>query len=158
MSTEKKEERTGFDYLWNLHQEEERKEKEAKAEERAKELMLELSAIYDRAFEAAINKKYAEYQQRANAPELSETEKEALMAELNDFKQNPEKYGVIRTKSPIVDEFDQRRALEIVEELKDKEGLSKDKEVDFVKAMHGYAERHAQKMEAQNKQVSERGD
>lgn len=158
MSTEKKEERTGFDYLWNLHQEEERKEKEAKAEERAKELMLELSAIYDRAFEAAINKKYAEYQQRANAPELSETEKEALMAELNDFKQNPEKFGISRKNSPIVDDFDKRRALAIVDELKDKEGLSKDKEVDFVEAMHGFAERQAKKVEAQDKQVSGRGD
>lgn len=158
MSTGNKNERAGFEYLWNLQQEEEKKEKEAKAKEREKELMLELSAIYDRAFEAAINKKYAEYQQKVNAPELSATEKDALMAELNDFKKNPEKYGVIRSKSPIVDEFDQRRALEIVKELEDKEGLSKDKEVDLVEAMHGYAERHAQRTDAQNKQVSGRGD
>lgn len=158
MSTEKKEERTGFDYLWNLRQEEEKKEREAKAQKRAEELMLEISAIYDRAFEAAINKKYAEYQQRINAPELTQSEKEALEAELNDFKQNPEKYGLIRTKTPITDEFDQRRILEIVEELKDKEGLAKDKEPELLKMIDGYAERHAQRMEAQNKQVSGRGD
>ena len=52
---------------------------------------------------------------------MSQADSEAILAELNDFQQNPEKYGVVRAKSPIVDEFDQRRALEIVEELKDKD-------------------------------------
>lgn len=156
--TTKEGERPGFDYLFNLHQEQEKKEKEAKAQKRAEELMLELSAIYDRAFQAAINAKYADYQQRINAPELSETEKAALQAELNDFQQNPEKFGISRKNSPIVDDFDKRRALAIVDELKDKEGLSKDKEVDFVEAMHGFAERQAKKVEAQDKQVSGRGD
>lgn len=146
------------DILLDMQKEEEKKEKEAKAQKRAEELMLELSAIYDRAFQAAINVKYADYQKRINAPELSETEKAAIQAELNDFQQNPEKYGISRKSSPIVDEFDKRRALQIVDELNDKEGLSKDKEVDFVEAMHGYAERHAKKVDAQNKQVSGRGD
>ena len=158
MNTMKKGERPGLDYLFDKQKEQEKKERETRAEKRYDELMLELSAIYDKAFEAAKNKKYAEYQQRINAPELSETEKAALQAELNDFQQNPEKYGVTRKNSPVVDEFDQRRALEIVEELKDKEGLSEEKDVDFVEAMRGYAERHAKKVEAQNKEVSEKGD
>ena len=146
------------DILLDMQEAEEKKEKEAKAQKKAAELMLELSAIYDRAFQAAINVKYADYQKRINAPELSETERAALQAELNDFQQNPEKFGITRNNSPIVDEFDQRRALEIVDELNDKEGLSKEEDVDFVEAMHGYAERHAKKVEAQNKQVSGRGD
>ena len=158
MNTMKKGERPGLDYLFDKQKEQEKKERETRAEKRYDELMLELSAIYDKAFEAAKNKKYAEYQQRINAPELSEIEKAALQAELNDFQQNPEKYGVTRKNSPVVDEFDQRRALEIVEELKDKEGLSEEKDVDFVEAMRGYAERHAKKVEAQNKEVSEKGD
>ena len=154
MNTIKKGEKAGLDYLFEQQKKQEEQEKKARAEKRTEELMLELSAIYDRAFEAAKNVKYAEYQTRINAPELSQPDKEALQAELNDFKQNPEKYGVIRTKSPIVDEFDQRRALEIVDELKDKEGLSNAKEPDFLKMIDGYAKR----MEAQNKQVSGRGD
>ena len=158
MNTMKKGERPGLDYLFDKQKEQEKKERETRAEKRYDELMLELSAIYDKAFEAAKNKKYAEYQQRINAPELSEIEKAAIQAELNDFQQNPEKYGVSRKSSPIVDDFDKRRALEIVDELNDKEALSKDKEVDFVEAMHGYAERHAKKVEAQNKEVSEKGD
>ena len=158
MNTMKKGERPGLDYLFDKQKEQEKKERETRAEKRYDELMLELSAIYDKAFEAAKNKKYAEYQQRINAPELSEIEKAAIQAELNDFQQNPEKYGVTRKNSPVVDEFDQRRALEIVEELKDKEGLSEEKDVDFVEAMRGYAERHAKKVEAQNKEVSEKGD
>ena len=158
MNTMKKSERPGLDYLFDKQKEQEKKERETRAEKRYDELMLELSAIYDKAFEAAKNKKYAEYQQRINAPELSEIEKAAIQAELNDFQQNPEKYGVTRKNSPVVDEFDQRRALEIVEELKDKEGLSEEKDVDFVEAMRGYAERHAKKVEAQNKEVSEKGD
>ena len=158
MNTIKKGEKSGLDFLYEQQKEQEKKEREARAEKRAEELKLELSAIFDRAFEAAINVKCAEYQTRINAPELSETEKAALQAELNDFQQKPEKYGVTRKNSPVVDEFDQRRALEIVEELKDKEGLSEEKDVDFVEAMRGYAERHAKKVEAQNKEVSEKGD
>lgn len=155
---ETSEKRKCVDILLDMQKEDEKKEKEARAEKRAEELKLELSAIFDRAFEAAINVKYADYQQRINAPELSETEKEALQAELNDFQKNPEKYGITRKNSPIVDEFDRKRAMEIVEELNDKEALSKEKEVDFVEAMRGYAERHAKKVDAQNKEVSEKGD
>ncbi len=154
MNTMKKGEKPGLDYLFDKAKEQEKKEREAKAEKRKEDLILELTAIYDRAFQEAINTKYADYQTRINAPELSETEKEALQAELNDFQQNPEKYGIIRTKSPIVDEFDQRRALEIVEELKDTDGLSKDKEPDLLK----HIEERAKRTEAQNKEVTGRGD
>lgn len=154
MNTMKKGEKPGLDYLFDKQKEQEKKEKEARAENRTDELMLELSAIYDRAFHAAIDKKCSEYRERANVPELSQADSEAILAELNDFQQNPEKYGVVRAKSPIVDEFDQRRALEIVEELKDKDGLTKDKEPELLKMIDGYAKR----MEAQNKQVSGMGD
>ena len=154
MNTMKKGEKPGLDYLFDKAKEQEKKERDAKAEKRKDELILELTAIYDRAFQKAINDKYTEYQTRINAPELSETEKEALQAELNDFQQDPEKYGVIRTKSPIVDEFDQRRALEIVEELKDTDGLAKDKEPELLK----HIEERAKRTEAQNKEVTEKGD
>ena len=50
--------------------------------------------------------------------------------------------------------FDIDDAFQTVDELKDKEGLSNAKEPDFLKMIDGYAKR----MEAQNKQVSGRGD
>ena len=158
MNTMKKGEKPGLDYLFDQQEKQEKVEREAKAEERKKELMLDLEAIYERAFQAAINVKYAEYQQRINTPELPVTEKEALEAELNDFKQNPERYGITRKNSPIVDDFDKQRVMKIVEELTDKEGLSKDKAENFIEAMRGFADRHAKKVEAENKKISGRGD
>ena len=108
------------------------------------DLKKELGEIAERAFSAAISAKVKEYQDKVTE-ELTEAEREQIQQERADFEANPEKYGITREKSPIVDEADKTRALQIVELLKDTDKLASDKEMsekDFVEYMKGFGERN----------------
>lgn len=109
------------------------------------DLKKELEEISERAFYDAIGAKIKEYQDKANTAGLTEAEVEQIDQERKDFEENPEKYGITREKSPIVDEADKRRALQIVELLKDTDKLASDTEMsekDFVEYMKGFGERN----------------
>lgn len=60
-------------------------------------------------------------------------------------KAEPERTDIVREKCPIIDEADKRRALEIVEKMKDTNKLGDVEEIDIVKHLEGYGERNKPK-------------
>ena len=106
-------------------------------------LKKELKEISNRAYQAAVGKVVAQYQEKMSDESLPVSELEKIAQERKEFEANPEKYGITLEKSPIVDENDQKRALQIVELLKNTDGLDND-DLSFDKMIEGYAERHKQ--------------
>ena len=80
-------------------------------------LKKELKEISNRAYQAAVGKVVAQYQEKMSDESLPVSELEKIAQERKEFEANPEKYGITLEKSPIVDENDQKRALQIVELL-----------------------------------------
>lgn len=155
MAQEMSESRKEFvDMMLDLRQKDELAQEQEKINKRVEGLQKELREIADRAFQTAIGEKIAEYQEKAAAEGLTPDEIEAIQQERNDFETNPEKYGVIRNKCAIKDETDQRRALEIVELLKDVKQLGKDETPDFLKMIDGYGDRQLSQMtEGQRQEI-----
>lgn len=113
---------------------------------RSAEYQKELNEIIDRAYQRAINIVVEKYQELLNNPDLTKEQREALEQERKTFEHDPSTKGVIREKCPIVDETDQRRALEIAEHLKNTEKLGDVQEdVDFDQMIQGFAERNKPK-------------
>ena len=146
MAQEMSESRKQFvDYMLEVRQQSELAEAKEKINEKVEELYKELHEIADRAYQAAIAEKVGEFQERANVEGLATDEMEAINNERTDFEANPEKFGIIREKCPIKDETDQRRALEILDLLKDTSKLGNDANPDFDKMIQGFAERNLPK-------------
>jgi hypothetical protein len=134
-----------IDYMLEIRQQNELAEAKEKINMKVDGLNKELKDIFDRAYQAAISEKVGEYQERANAEGLTLDEVEALNLERKDFEANPEKYGIVRDKCPIIDEADQRRALEILDLLKDTSKLTNNDNLDFDKMIQGFGERNQTK-------------
>lgn len=133
-----------IDMFQKMDEKQELIDKKEKINKNIADLKKELGEIAERAYSDAISAKIGEYQEKAQAPGLSNEEREQIQQERKDFEENPEKYGVTRDKSPIVNEADKARALQIVELLKDTEKLGEEKdlsEAEFVKYMKGFGER-----------------
>ena len=112
---------------------------------RVNALNAELKEIAERAYQAAIGDVVAEYQERLNDEGLTKQEREELEQERKCFEADPGTKGVFREKCPIIDENDQRRALEIAELLKNAYKLGDvEEDVDFLKMIDGYGERNKQ--------------
>lgn len=131
-----------IDYMLEVRQQNELAEAKERINEKVEDLNKELNDIFDRAYKAAIGEKVGEYQEKANAEGLTPDELEAIQQERKEFEANPEAYGIVREKCPIKDETDKKRALEIVELLKDTKQLGKVEETDFLKMIDGYGERN----------------
>lgn len=134
--------------LYDMMKKEEALEKKERLNKKVEALNKELNEIAERAYQAAISAKVEEYQQQANNPELTAEELRAIEEERKDFEANPAKYGMERTKSPIVDKSDQRRAMQIVELLKDPSKINDTGDMNtgqFVNYMQGFAERNKPK-------------
>lgn len=146
MAQEMSESRKQFiDMMQELRQNEEMAQLKEKINKRVDGLKKELREIAERAYQTAISDKIGDYQNRANAEGLSPDELEAIQQERKEFEANPEAYGIVREKCPIKDEADKKRALEIVELLKDTKQLGKDESPDFLKMIDGYGERNKTK-------------
>jgi hypothetical protein len=131
-----------IDYMLEVRQQNELAEAKERINEKVEDLQKELREIADRAYQTAIGEKVDEYQEKANAEGLTPDELEAIQQERKEFEANPEAYGIVREKCPIKDETDKKRALEIVELLKDTKQLGKVEETDFLKMIDGYGERN----------------
>ena len=143
MAQEMSESRKEFvDMMRGLREQEEHAQLQEKINKRVDGLQKELREIADRAYQTAFGEKVGEYQEKANAEGLTPDELEAIQQERKEFEANPESYGIVREKCPIKDETDQKRALEIVELLKDTKQLGKVEETDFLKMIDGYGERN----------------
>ena len=143
MAQEISESRKKFiDFMLDVRQQSELVEAKEKINEKVEGLQKELREIADRAYQTAISEKAGEYQEKANAEGLTPDEIDAIQQERKEFEANPEAYGIVREKCPIQDEADKKRALEIVELLKDTKQLGKEKETDFLKMIDGYGERN----------------
>jgi hypothetical protein len=86
----------------------------------------------------------AEYQEKLNDPVLSEEERATIERDRKEFENNPGTKGIIREKSPIENEEDKARVLQIIELLKDTDQLGeiKDPGDDFSKYIEGFSERN----------------
>lgn len=147
MAQEMSESRKAFvDYMLNLHKEAEHAQVKEKINMRVEALQKELREIADRAYETAVGEKVGEYQQRASAEGLTPSEIEAIQREREDFEAEPSKYGIVKEKCAIKDEADKRRALEIVELLKDTNQLGKDEDTDFLEMVEGFGDRQLSRM------------
>ena len=143
MAQEMSESRKQFiDFMLDVRKQSELVEAKERINEKVEGLQKELREIADRAYQTAIGEKVGEYQEKANAEGLTPDEMEAIQQERKEFEENPEKFGIVREKCPIKDEADQKRALEIVELLKDIKQLGKVEETDFLKMIDGYGERN----------------
>ena len=158
MAQEMSESRKQFiDMMQELRQNEEMVQVKEKINKRVDGLKKELREIAERAYQTAIIDKIGEYQNRANAEGLTPDEVETIQKERADFEANPEAYGIVREKCPIKDETDQKRALEIVELLKDTKQLGKDEEPDFLKMIDGYGDRQISAMtETQRQEIGKK--
>lgn len=146
MAREMSDERKKFvDYMLEIRHQNELIETEERINEKVDKLKKELGEIENRAYEAAISEKVSEYQEKANAEGLTPEEIEAIKQERKEFEANPAAFGIVSEKCPIKDETDQKRALEIVELLKDTKRLGKVEEPDFMKMIEGYGERQKAK-------------
>ena len=143
MAQEMSESRKEFiDFMLDVRQQNEQIEAKERMNEKVDELQKELREIADRAYQTAIGEKVGEYQEKANAEGLTPDELEAIQQERKEFEENPEKFGIVREKCPIKDEADQKRALEIVELLKDTNKLAEVEEIDILKMLDGFDERN----------------
>jgi len=158
MEQEMSESRKQFiDFLLDIRKQSELVEAKDRINEKVDELQKELREIADRAYQTAISEKISEYQEKANAEGLTPDELEAIQQERKEFEENPEKFGIVREKCPIKDESDQKRALEIVELLKDTKQLGKDEEPDFLKMIDGYGDRQISAMtETQRQEIGKK--
>lgn len=158
MAQEMSESRKEFvDMMRGLREQEERAQAQEKINKRVEGLQKELREIADRAYQTAFGEKVGEYQERAAAEGLSPDEVENIQNERADFEANPEKYGIVRDKCPIKDETDQRRALEIVELLKDTKQLGMDEDPDFLKMIDGFGDRQISTMtDAQRQEIGKK--
>lgn len=158
MEQEMSESRKQFiDFLLDIRKQSELVEAKDRINEKVDELQKELREIADRAYQTAIGEKVGEYQEKANAEGLTPDELEAIQQERKEFEENPEKFGIVREKCPIKDESDQKRALEIVELLKDTKQLGKDEEPDFLKMIDGYGDRQISAMtETQRQEIGKK--
>ncbi len=122
--------------------------REERINKRVSELKKELNDIVDRAYQSQISKVIAEFQERLSKNTLSEEERASIEQERKDFESNPSTKGIIREKSPIENEEDKNRALQIVELLKDTDKLGDIKDPldmtgdEFSKYMEGFGERN----------------
>ena len=136
-------------YFMELDSKEEKREKKERLERAINELNEELLTITTMAYQTAIGKVVDAYQEKLNDPDLTKEEREAIEQERMNFEADPSTKGVTRENSPIVDEDDKRRALQIVEQLKDtskikfpEDGMT---ESEFVEYMKGFASRNGAK-------------
>ena len=140
MAKEMSESRKEFiDFMLDVRQQGEQLETKERISAKIDALQKELREIAERAYQAAIREKIVEYQEKANT---NPNEIEAIQQERKEFEANPEAFGIVKEKSPIKDETDQKRALEIVELLKDTKQLGKVEETDFAQMIDGFGERH----------------
>jgi hypothetical protein len=155
MAQEMSESRKQFiDFMLEVRKQSELVEAKERINEKVEGLQKELREIVDRAYQTAIGEKVGEYQEKANAEGLTPDELEAIQQERKEFEANPEAYGIVREKCPIKDETDKKRALEIVELLKDTKQLGKAEETDFLKMIDGYGDRQLSTMtEGQKQQI-----
>ena len=155
MAQEMSESRKEFiDMMLKLRQQDELAQAKEKINMRVEALQKELNEIEERAYETAVSEKVGDFQERANVEGLTKAEIEAIRQERADFEANPEKYGIVREKCEIKDEADKKRALEIVELLKDTKQLGNDKDPDFLKMIDGFGERQINKMtESQRQEI-----
>lgn len=143
MAQEMSESRKEFiDFMLDVRQQSELVEAKERINEKVDELQKELREIADRAYQTAISEKISEYQEKANAEGLTPDEMEAIQQERKEFEENPEKFGIVREKCPIKGEEDQKRALQIVELLKDTNKLAEVEETDILKMLDGFGERN----------------
>jgi antitoxin component HigA of HigAB toxin-antitoxin module len=143
MEQEMSESRKQFiDFLLDIRKQSELVEAKDRINEKFDELQKELREIADRAYQTAISEKISEYQEKANAEGLTPDELEAIQQERKEFEENPEKFGIVREKCPIKGEEDQKRALQIVELLKDTNKLAEVEETDILKMLDGFGERN----------------
>lgn len=158
MAQEMSESRKQFiDMMQELRQNEEMAQVKEKINKRVDGLKKELREIADRAYQTAIGEKVGEYQEKANAEGLTPDEIETIEQERKEFEANPEAYGIVREKCPIKDETDQKRALEIVELLKDTKQLGKDEVPDFLKMIDGFGDRQISAMtETQRQEIGKK--
>lgn len=121
-------------------------QKQERINKQVGEYRKELGEIYDRAYQTAISTVVEKYQELQNNPELTDEQRKELAAERKAFEDDPGTKGVFREKCPIIDENDQRRALEIAELLKNADKLGDiEEDVDFLKMIDDYGERNKQK-------------
>ena len=155
MAQEMSESRKQFiDFMLDVRKQSELVEAKERINEKVEGLQKELREIADRAYQTAIGEKVGEYQEKANAEGLTPDEVETIQKERADFEANPEKYGIVREKCHIKDETDKKRALEIVELLKDMKQLDKDEDPDFLKMIDGFGDRQLSTMtEGQKQQI-----
>ena len=66
-----------------------------------------------------------------------------IRRQIEEYRRELDEIG--REKCPIIDEADKRRALEIVEKMKDTNKLGDVEEIDIVKHLEGYGERNKPK-------------
>ena len=115
--------------------------------ERVNALHAELKEIAERAYQAAIGDVVAEYQERLNDEGLTKQEREELEQERKCFEADPSTRGITIEKVPIIDEADNKRALQIAEILKKIEATGDlESEMDmngeeFVRYMRDFGER-----------------
>lgn len=158
MAQEMSESRKQFiDFMLDVRQQSELVEAKERTNEKVEVLKKELREIADRAYQAAIGEKIGEYQEKANAEGLTPDELETIQQERKEFEANPEAYGIVREKCPIKDEADQKRALEIVELLKDTKQLGQDEDPDFLKMIDGFGDRQISTMtDAQRQEIGKK--
>lgn len=112
------------------------------------ELKKELSDIVDRAYQSQVSKVIGDFQEKLSDNTLSEEERTSIEQERKEFEDNPAIKGVVREKTPIENEEDKARVLQIVELLKDTEQLGDIKDPlemngdEFSKYMEDFAERN----------------
>lgn len=155
MAQEMSESRKQFiDFMLDVGKQSELVEAKERINEKVDGLQKELREIADRAYQTAIGEKVGEYQEKANAEGLTPDELEAIQQERKEFEANPEAYGIVREKCPIKDETDKKRALEIVDLLKDTSKLGNIEEPDFGKIIQGFGDRQISKMtETERQQI-----
>ena len=158
MAREMSESRKQFvDFMLDVRQQSELVEAKERINEKVEGLQKELREIADRAYQTAIGEKVGEYQEKANAEGLSPDELEAIQQERKEFEENPEAYGIVREKCPIKGEEDQKRALEIVELLKDTKQLGNVDDIDFLKMIDGFGDRQISAMtETQRQEIGKK--
>ena len=158
MAQEMSESRKQFiDFMLDVRKQSELVEAKERINEKVEGLQKELREIADRAYQTAIGEKISEYQEKANAEGLTPDEMEAIQQERKEFEENPEKFGIVREKCPIKGEEDQKRALEIVELLKDTKQLGKDEVPDFLKMIDGFGDRQISAMtETQRQEIGKK--
>ena len=136
-------------YLYELEKKGQEQEKRERLNKTIEELNNELNGIVDKAYQSAIGKVIAVYQDKLNNPDLSAEEREAIEQERKAFEADPSTKGVKRENSPIIDETDKKRAMQIVGMLKDTSKITfpSDEMTDeqFLDFMKGFGDRQRNK-------------